>query len=218
MITLSNVSKKYGTRHGTRDILKNVTIQIEKGERLGILGRNGAGKSTLIRLISGVEKPTSGSIGGDMSISWPLAFTGAFQTSLTGLDNLKFICRTYNRDPKKIAESVEAFSELGIYLREPMKKYSAGMRARLAFGLSMAIDFDCFLIDEVVAVGDAKFQEKCRHELFEVRKEKAMILVSHEPSFIRQYCHRVAVLDSGHLTEYPSIDAAYMAYNRSIST
>ncbi len=216
MIEISNVSKSYATRRGPRSVLSNISFTLQKGERLGILGRNGAGKSTLIRLISGVERPTSGSIKSGISISWPLAFTGAFQSSLTGLDNIKFICRIYNRKPEDVVEFVEDFSELGIYLREPLKKYSAGMRARLAFGLSMAIDFDCFLIDEVVAVGDARFQEKCRHELFHVRSDRAMILVSHEPSFIRQYCQRAAVLEAGVLTEYPNIDDAYAAYGSAV--
>ena len=138
MIALNNVSKVYHTRQGPRTVLDDVNLKVHRGERVGILGRNGAGKSTLIRLISGVEKPNSGTIRRDMSISWPLAFGGAFQGSLTGLDNIRFICRVYGAPIKPAIEYVEAFSELGVYLKEPVKKYSSGMRARLAFGISMA--------------------------------------------------------------------------------
>ena len=212
MIRLEQVTKTYRTRQGPRQVLRSATLTLRRGERLGILGRNGAGKSTLIRLISGAEAPTTGVITSDLSISWPLAFTGAFQGSLSGLDNLKFICRIYGKKLNDVLPFVEEFSELGAYLREPVKKYSAGMRARLAFGMSMAIEFDCFLIDEVVAVGDDRFQRKCRHELFEVRSDRSMILVSHEPSYIRQYCQRAAVIEQGILTEYADIDEAYEAY------
>ena len=218
MITLDRVTKTYKTRQGPRQVLREATLTLQSGERLGIFGRNGAGKSTLIRLISGAENPTTGTITSDLSISWPLAFTGAFQGSLSGLDNLKFICRIYGKELGDVLPFVEEFSELGAYLREPVKKYSAGMRARLAFGMSMAIEFDCFLIDEVVAVGDDRFQQKCRHELFDVRRDRAMILVSHEPSYIRQYCHRAAVLERGRLTEYSNIDDAYNAYLAALAT
>ena len=131
MIRLERVNKAYGTRSGPVNVLRDVNLTVESGERVGILGRNGAGKSTLIRLISGAEFPTSGVIDRGMSVSWPLAFGGAFQGSLTGYDNLRFICRIYGVDPADKMEFVEDFSELGIYLREPVKTYSSGMRARL---------------------------------------------------------------------------------------
>ena len=142
-------------------VLDDLNLTIHLGEKVGILGCNGAGKSTLIRLISGAELPTSGSIQRGMSISWPLAFSGAFQGSLTGLDNLRFICRVYGVDFRPRVDYVEEFSELGHYMREPVKTYSSGMRARLAFAISMSIEFHCYLIDEVLAVGDAEFQRKC---------------------------------------------------------
>lgn len=179
MIRMNSVSKSYPTRGGPVRVLKDVNLTVRHGERIGILGRNGAGKSTLIRLMSGAELPTSGDVHRDMSVSWPLAFGGAFQGSLTGYDNLRFICRIYGVDPEDKRAFVEEFSELGIYLREPVKTYSSGMRARLAFAISMVIEFDCFLIDEIVAVGDARFHDKCHHELFERRGDRAMIIVSH---------------------------------------
>jgi len=215
MIRLDGVNKTYGTRSGPVHVLRDVGLTVESGERVGILGRNGAGKSTLIRLISGAEFPTSGIIERGMSVSWPLAFGGAFQGSLTGYDNLRFICRIYGVDPADKIGFVEEFSELGIYLREPVKTYSSGMRARLAFAVSMLIEFDCFLIDEIIAVGDARFHEKCNHELFGKRADRALIIVSHDPSYIREHCTRAAVLSGGALSHFASVDDAYEFYTQS---
>jgi capsular polysaccharide transport system ATP-binding protein len=216
MISLANVCKTYQTRSGPREVLRHLNLRVEKGQKIGVLGRNGAGKSTLIRLISGAELPTRGHVHRGMSISWPIAFGGAFQGSLTGLDNLRFVCRIYNAPIERAIPFVEAFSELGPYLHEPVKKYSSGMRARLAFAISMAIEFDCFLIDEVVAVGDQRFHEKCHHELFEKRKDRSMIIVSHDPWYIREHCDSAAVLNNGELVSYDNVDEAYHAYNELI--
>lgn len=212
MICLNNLSKSYRTREGSREVLSNVNLEIKPKEKVGILGRNGSGKSTLIRLISGAERPSSGVIKRDMSVSWPLAFGGAFQGSLTGLDNLKFICRVYGTTASDKVEFVEEFSELGSYLREPVKHYSSGMRARLAFAISMVIEFDCFLIDEIVAVGDSRFHEKCRVQLFEERKDRAMIIVSHDPGYIREHCDRAAVLQRGKLHNFEDTGHAFSFY------
>jgi capsular polysaccharide transport system ATP-binding protein len=213
MIALNDVTKFYHTHSGPVRILDAVNLRVEAGEKVGILGRNGAGKSTMIRLISGAEAPSSGTIDRDMSVSWPLAFGGAFQSSLTGVDNLRFICRIYGVDWRDTVRFVEDFSELGIYLREPVKSYSAGMRARLAFAISMIIEFDCFLIDEIVAVGDARFHSKCHFELFEKRADRAMIIVSHDPGYIREHCDRAVVLSQGQLLEFESLDEAYHLYS-----
>ena len=212
MIALEGISKVYETRHGPHTVLNGINLQLSRGEKIGILGRNGAGKSTLIRLISGAELPTRGRIYRDMSISWPLAFSGAFQGSLTGLDNLRFICRVYDRDIASAIPFVEEFSELGSYLREPVKTYSSGMRARLAFAISMAVEFDCFLIDEIVSVGDSRFHEKCHIELFEKRKDRAMILVTHNTEYIQAHCHRAAVLANGNLHGFDNTQEAITYY------
>lgn len=214
MIILDNVVKRYHTRQGASTVLDGISLRIGPGEKVGILGRNGAGKSTLIRLISGAERPCSGSVTRSMTVSWPLAFGGAFQGSLTGLDNLRFICRVYGVSIEDKIPYVQDFSELGKYLREPVKTYSAGMRARLAFALSMVIEFDCFLIDEVTAVGDSRFQEKCRHELFEKRRDRAMIIVSHQPEQIRAHCQTILVLDQGRIEKFDNIDQAYDRYSK----
>lgn len=213
MIILEDIVKSYPMKGGRRNVLDGVSLKIEYGEKIGILGRNGAGKSTLIRVLGGVEEPTSGTIIRNMSISWPLAFSGAFQGSLTGSDNVRFVCRVYNADYKKAMELVDSFAELGKYLYEPVKVYSSGMRARLAFAISLAVDFDCYLIDEVISVGDANFHQKCQVELFEKRAHKSMIIVSHELHNIREHCDRVAVLNNGKLNIYHDMDEAFNVYN-----
>lgn len=212
MIRLIDVSKYYETRSGPSRIFDGVNLEVAPGEKVGILGRNGAGKSTMIRLISGAEEPSGGIITRAMSVSWPLAFGGAFQSALTGIDNLRFICRVYGTDTEDKIAFVEEFSELGIYLREPVRNYSAGMRARLAFAISMVVEFDCFLIDEIVAVGDARFTEKCRVELFEKRGDRAMIIVSHDPLYMREHCDRAVVLSQGRLHHFETMDEAYDFY------
>lgn len=214
MIRLKSVSKTYSTRLGAVRVLDGVTLDVGKHEKVGILGRNGAGKSTLIRTISGAEEPDEGSVVREMSVSWPLAFTGAFQGALTGVDNLKFICRIYGKDFRDKLAFVEEFSELGVYLREPVRSYSSGMAMRLAFAISMVIEFDCFLIDEVMAVGDARFHSKCHRELFEKRADRSLIIVSHDAGYIRAHCTRACVLNAGRLETYTSMDEAYEAYDR----
>jgi capsular polysaccharide transport system ATP-binding protein len=212
MLAIERVSKVYSTRQGRRRVLDEVSFQLEKGRNLGILGRNGAGKSTLIRLISGAERPTSGRIQRGMRVSWPLAFGGAFQPHLTGLDNLKFVCRIYDIDYRPLVPFVEDFTELGIYFREPVVHYSHGMLSRLAFALSMAVEFDCFLIDEALVVGDVRFHDRCHVELFQKRRDRAFILVTHDATHIKTYCTDACVLHDGKLLNFPSVNEAYDFY------
>ncbi|GAA0574205.1 ABC transporter ATP-binding protein [Caenispirillum bisanense] len=212
MIQLLGITKVYPTRSGLHTVLDGVDLTIKPGDKIGILGRNGAGKSTLIRILSGAERPTQGCIDRGMSISWPLAFGGAFQGSLTGLDNLKFICRVYGVDYRDKIDYVQDFAELGKFFREPVKSYSSGMRSRLAFAISMAVEFDCFLIDEVISVGDARFHAKCQTELFEKRKDRAFVMVSHEAHNIREHCDRAGVLHAGKMHMFDDIDMAYAFY------
>jgi capsular polysaccharide transport system ATP-binding protein len=213
VIRLEHVTRSYPTLHGgTVPVLRDVNLDIGRGEKIGIIGKNGAGKSTLIRLISGAELPDSGKITRTMTVSWPLAFAGGFQPSLTGLDNLRFICRIYGQDWRDHLGYVEDFTELGRFLHEPLGTYSSGMRSRLAFALSMVIDFDCFLIDEIMAVGDHRFHEKCRIELFEKRANHAMIIVSHDPGFVRDHCDRLTVLAHGITHDFDDSEQAYQFY------
>jgi capsular polysaccharide transport system ATP-binding protein len=214
MIKLTEITKQYDSNAGLRTILRGINLVVNPGERVGILGRNGAGKSTLIRIISGAEPPTSGTIERTMSVSWPLAFTGGFHGRLTGLDNLRFICRIYGVDFHDRVAFVEDFTQLGSYLREPVMTYSSGMRARLAFAISMTIDFDCYLVDEVMAVGDEAFRERCQVELFEKRKDKTMIMVSHSRGYLEKTCNRFLLFRDGKIEEHATCDDAYFAYKR----
>jgi capsular polysaccharide transport system ATP-binding protein len=212
LIRVVDLSKAYRTSRGWNSVLENVNLEIPPGARLGILGRNGAGKSTLINLLGGVDVPDSGKIERSMTMSWPLAFSGAFQGSLTGLDNLRFICRIYDKEIDSVLPFVKEFAELDKYFYEPVKSYSAGMRARLAFALSMAIDFDCYLIDEVLAVGDGRFLNRCREELLVKRRDRAMVLVAHQAATVREVCDRASVLHDKKLHHFDDMDEAYEFY------
>jgi ABC-type polysaccharide/polyol phosphate transport system ATPase subunit len=216
MIRLTNVCKDYPTRAGMRRVLDSISLTVQPGERVGILGRNGAGKSTLVRLISGAEPPTLGTIERNMSVSWPLAFSGGFQGSLTGADNVRFICRIYGVDFHPRFKFVKEFSELGIYLNEPVGTYSSGMRARLAFAISMTIDFDCYLIDEVMAVGDQRFRERCKVELFEKRRDKAMLIVSHSHRYLKNVCDRFLLIEGGRMEDHQDFEEVYFRYKQLI--
>lgn len=213
MIICQDLRKSYDTGHGRREVLKGVNLTISKGERVALLGRNGAGKSTLIKQIGGVEMPDSGRIIRHMSNSWPIGFNGGFQGSLTGYDNARFIARIYGRSYAEMREFVEDFSELGGSLRMPVKTYSSGMRARLAFALSLAIEFDCYLIDEVILVGDQNFQNKCRIELFDKRADRAMVIVSHDMNIIQETCNRAILLHEGRDIYFSDLPAAVLAYS-----
>lgn len=212
MIKLENVSKIYDTTQGPTKVLEDVTLTIPKEAKLGLLGRNGAGKSTMIRLISGAERPTLGRITRSMTVSWPIAFGGAFQTSLSGMDNVRFICRIYGKEVWGAREFIQDFAELGKYIDEPVRTYSSGMKARLAFALSLLIEFDCFLIDEVIAVGDARFHQRCLDELFEKRSKRSKIIVSHDTALIEAFCDSAAILKDGKLIFFEDIKQSVEFY------
>ncbi len=213
MIRCTNIVKEYHVGKGPRRILNGINLTLRPGEKLGVLGRNGAGKSTLIKIIGGVELATAGRIDRTMSVSWPLAFNGGFQGSLTGLDNLKFVSRIYDIDYRKMRDFVDEFAELGSQLAHPVKTYSSGMRARLGFALSLAIEFDCYLIDEVILVGDQRFHKRCQQELFEKRADRGLIMVSHDMQIIRDTCHRTAVIHDGRITEYDTVEEGIAFYS-----
>ena len=180
---------------------------------MAILGRNGSGKSTLIRILSGVMSPTSGYTEIGMRLSWPLALDGGFEGSLTGYDNIRFLCSLYDRPFRETYDYVREFTELGDHLLLPMRSYSDGMRMRVAFGLSLAIEFDCILIDEVLFVGDARFQRKCHHELLERRKDRAMIIAIHSHEFVTQHCSKALVLKNGRGKVFDDVTLAANIYN-----
>jgi len=213
MIVCSGINKSY--KHGSmrKQVLRDVNFSIMPGERVALLGRNGAGKSTLIKLIGGVEMPTSGKVSRHMSVSWPLGFNGGFQGSLTGYDNARFIARIYDRDYADMKAFIDDFTEMGRQLKMPVKTYSSGMRARLAFALSLAIEFDCYLIDEVILVGDQNFQRKCHAELFEKRRDRTMILASHSTDIVRDLCTRAIIINDARATNHEDVGAALDIYS-----
>lgn len=212
MIRVANVRKVYPGLDRPHVILDDVSFEVPHGFKLGLLGRNGSGKSTLIRLIGKVEMPTRGRIDHAMSVSWPLGFGGTFQGSLTGVDNIKFIARIYEQDYGELRRFVDDFAELGEFLYEPVKTYSSGMSARLAFALSIAIEFDCYLIDEVIMVGDARFQARCKEQLFDRKADRALIIASHDAQFIRETCDAAMVMQGGKARWYGNVDEALAIY------
>ncbi len=196
-IVADRIVKEFETEIGTRRVLDGISFRVGMGERMAVLGRNGAGKSTLIQILSGLQRPTSGNVHRGLRMSWPLALGGGFEGELTGYDNIRFISRIYDVPFRETYDFVEDFTEMGKLLHTPVRFYSSGMRMRVAFALSLAIDFECFLIDEVILVGDQKFQEKCHREIFDKRSDRAMILAIHAMDVVRERCSSALVLKNG---------------------
>jgi capsular polysaccharide transport system ATP-binding protein len=215
MIRADRVCKDYHSETGRtwNRVLSDISFTVAPGEKVALLGRNGAGKSTLIRLIAGVELPTLGKMDREMTVSWPVGLAGGIGGSMTGNDNIRMIARIYNKPAPAIRDYVEDFAQLGKYLSEPVKNYSSGMRARLNFALSLAIDFDCYLIDEIIAVGDQRFQQRSYEELFEKRADRSLILASHSPEVVQAYCSRALVLHRGRGKTFDDLQLALDIYN-----
>lgn len=212
-IRFENIHKSYRTYKGWKHVLKGVNLELPMSSSLGVLGRNGAGKSTLMRIISGLDTPDKGKVHwpAGVRVSWPIG-RGGIQSSLTGRDNIRFICRVYGLDIGAITQFVEEFSELGHYLDMPVNTYSAGMRARLAFSVSMATEYDTYLIDEGFSAGDARFAERMT-KLFDQRRAQAnMIVITHSAGIIRRFCDRAAILEQGVMTVYDSVEEALKIY------
>jgi capsular polysaccharide transport system ATP-binding protein len=213
---LRNVTKSYLTPNGRRYIFRNLSLAIPPGKNIGLIGRNGAGKSTLMRLLGGADVPDSGTIITDRSISWPVGLTGGFQGSMTGRDNIKFVCRVYGATGdamRKKIRYVQEFAEIGDWIDEPIKTYSSGMRSRVAFGLSMAFDFDYYLIDEVMSVGDAQFKRKC-NEVFQEKLQKSnVVLVTHTMSEVEKLCDVVLLVRNGEIQVYDDVSEGIKAYS-----
>lgn len=214
MIRLEHVTKTFRTPRGRKLVLDNASATFEAGHNFGILGVNGAGKSTLIRLIAGSELPDRGIVRRYGRVSFPLGFGGTFHGALSGCENAAFIARIYGTPVRATLDYVEDFAELGEYWTMPVNTYSSGMRARLAFAVCLAIDFDVYLIDEVTEVGDQRFRRKCADTFRARMAHSDIILVSHNPQTIRQYCDRGAILADGALSLYDEIGAALTRYHR----
>lgn len=187
---------------------KSLNLTFESGKSIGLFGRNGAGKSTLLRMISGVELPTSGEIIHSGSTSWPVGFAGSFHPELSAVQNVRFVARIYGVDTDELIEFVREFAELGPHFYAPFRTYSAGMRARLAFGVSMGIPFDTYLIDEVTAVGDAAFRERSGALLRERIGQSGAIIVSHSMPQMKKMCECGVVLIDGHARMFDDVSEA----------
>lgn len=214
MIVLENVSKVYEGNNVDNEVLRDINLTIRPGDSIGVCGANGVGKSTLMKLIAGVERPTSGKVTRTMSVSWPIGYSSAFHPNLTGADNAKFIARIYGADERELLAFVEEFAQLGSYMHEPIRTYSAGMAARLAFGVSLAIKFDCYLVDEITGAGDERFKVKSEEALHERREMGTLVMVSHDTSTLFRYCRRGAVVYGGTVTLYDTIAEAADVHHR----
>jgi capsular polysaccharide transport system ATP-binding protein len=210
MIKVSNLTKSFNYQGKKTTIFRDLNFTINSGESIAVLGANGAGKSTLLRILGGIDLPDSGNVQTDATVSWPVGLVGGFQGSLTGRENVTFVSRIYC-DKKYIPDKVryvEDFAELGVYFDRPFKTYSSGMRSRVTFGLSMAFDFDVYLIDEITAAGDQRFREKSKKILLERRKKSDFIMVDHNLWGLQLHCDRAFILDGGSIEEFSSIDQA----------
>lgn len=190
MIQVKNISKSYMTPKGRHYLFRHLDFTIKDKQSVGLLGKNGAGKSTLLRIICGLDEPDSGEVLTNSTISWPVGVAGGFQGSLTGRQNVRFVCRLYSSG-KYVEEKirfVEEFADLGKYFDMPVKSYSSGMRARLTFGLSLAFDFDYYMLDEVSAVGDASFRKRSEEVLNARRKQAGFLMVTHNLDEIARNC------------------------------
>ncbi|MDJ0625996.1 MAG: ABC transporter ATP-binding protein [Candidatus Caenarcaniphilales bacterium] len=215
MIELKNITKSYKTKGIRHYVFKNLSFTIPHNTNVGILGRNGQGKSTLMRMIGGIDPPDSGEISTQKSISWPVGLAGGFQGQLTAKDNIRFVCRVYGCSEKQIEEKtkyVRDFAEIGNHFDLPMKTYSSGMKSRVSFGLSMAFDFDYYLVDEVLAVGDAHFRSKSQ-KVFKAKSSNAnIIMVSHSTNTLKEMCDSLILINNGNLTFYQDIQEGLKVY------
>jgi len=214
MIQLDNIHKFYRIDRLKKVVLKDVSFNFEPGRSYGILGINGAGKSTLMRILAGTELPNRGQVRRSVRVSWPMGFAGGLHTGMTGRENVMFVARAYGESVRRIVDFVEDFAEIGPYIDAPVKTYSTGMVQRVAFGLSMAISFDCYLIDEVMAVGDARFQARCKYEFDKRKQISDIIMVSHNMPAIHEYCQHGLVLADGELHYFEKIDDAVEIYKQ----
>lgn len=208
MIRFENLTKSYRVRGMRKVVIDNLSMELPTGHSLALLGRNGAGKSTLLKIIAGTLRPDSGRVVSDGSISWPVGFGGSFHPDLTGAQNVRFVARIYGVDTDELVKFVEDFAEIDKHFYMPVRSYSSGMKSRLAFGTSMGIRFDTYLVDEVTAVGDASFRRKSKEVFLERMKVSSAILVSHDMEQVRQICDTGIVLSEGGLRYFDDINEA----------
>ncbi len=217
MICLENLTKTYFLDGQRKTVADSINATFPTGAVVALLGRNGAGKSTLLKIIAGIEDPTYGQVTSTGTISWPVGFAGSFHRDLTGQQNVRFIARIYGVDTQELSEFVEDFAELGVHYRLPFRSYSSGMRSRLAFGTSMGIAFDTYLVDEVTAVGDASFRARSARVFKERMRYAGAVVVTHSTGQARDLCDAAAVLENGKLYYYEDIEEGIAHHNRNMA-
>ncbi|MFC3569370.1 ABC transporter ATP-binding protein [Paracoccus sp. TOH] len=218
MIRLENLSKSFTVSGRTTVVARDLNMTFPAGRSVGLLGHNGAGKSTLLRMIAGVVRPDRGRVVTTGTVSWPVGFAGSFHPELTGAQNTRFIARVYNVDPEQLLAFVAHFSDLGHHLYLPFGHYSSGMRSRLAFGVSMGIHFDTYLVDEVTSVGDGNFRDKSQTYFRNRLKTSGAIMVSHSMGLIRKVCDAAAVLHQGRLSYFDDVEEAIRVHEANMGT
>lgn len=207
-LSLVGLSKGFAAPDGWRSLFEGLTLRLPAGARIALLGANGAGKSTLLSILAGTVRPDGGQVRTDARLSWPMGFSGGFANDLSGVQNARFVARIYGADTDAVVDFVTGFSELGRDMRLPLRAYSAGMRARLAFGLSMALRFDWYLVDEIIAVGDQRFRARAEAMFRDRLSQAGLIMVSHAPAILRQYCTGAVLLDRGRAQVFPDLEEA----------
>ncbi|CAN5786020.1 ABC transporter ATP-binding protein [soil metagenome] len=218
MIEFRAVSKFYRTPSRRKVVLDALTLTLPFGAKVGVLGRNGAGKSTLLAMVAGLVKPASGEIRRSGAISWPLGFGGSFHPELTGAQNVRFVARIYGIDTDALVAYVEDFAELGEFMAMPVRAYSSGMKARLAFGMAMGIAFDWYLVDEITAVGDSRFKKKSLAVFKSRLKDAGLLMTSHSANTLRNYCDAGLVIEAGRAVFFPDVEEAIEAHEANMET
>ena len=221
MIEIKNLTKSYLLKGKKIEVFKNLNCTIETGVSTALLGKNGAGKSTLLRIIGGIDKPDSGEIKSDCTISWPVGLVGGFQGSLSARENVTFVSKVFygNNESKtdEIVNNVQEFANIGDYFDRPFMTYSQGMRSRVTFGLSMAFAFDVYLIDEITSAGDEGFRERSKKLLEERHKKSDFIMVDHNIGRLNIHCDRALILHDGKLTKCEDINEGIEKYKDFLS-
>lgn len=216
MIRFVNLTKTFRLNGVRKTVLDDVTMTLPSRTSIGLIGRNGAGKSTLLSMIAGTQPPTSGRIDVHGSISWPVGFSGSFHPDLTGAQNARYVARIYGVDSDELVAFTQDFAEVGGHFHLPLRTYSSGMRSRLAFGVSMGISFDTYLVDEVTAVGDAAFRQKSQRVFLDRMRHAGAIVVNHAMPVIRELCTKVLVLDQGRLIWFEDVEEGIRYHDKAM--
>ncbi len=216
MIRFEHLSKGFWIHQEYFPVIDDLTLTLPTGRSLALLGGNGAGKTTLLQLIAGTLPPDAGDVWSDGTISWPVGFGGSFHRDLTGAQNTRFLARVYGVDTDELMDFVQDFAEIGKHFHMPIRTYSSGMKSRLNFGVSMGIPFDTYLVDEVTAVGDARFRRKSKAVFRDRMHNASAILVNHNLEELREYCDAAIVLHEGRLTLFHDLEEAVEQHKRNM--